>query len=245
MTPMPGKVARPGTSPIRPSMAFLALFCRESSKQTCLQPDSGVYSIETSEARPQTSMPARGPDDDLMRERRSAPRQPASSDRDDVELGEEDFGGGLMTAKPCVAGRRPGSTSAAKALPRVRMSACPKHGQKGPLKTLCKEADERWMKSRPGRYLPVPMKLCSPHACGRTNPMRRAARGLPRTLRDSRHFGARGSARSGWRIENSSALACSPTGPPQGILTSPYFASACSRRASTSLVRPSRPFRRN
>ena len=25
---------------------------RESSKQTCLQPDSGVYSIETSEARP-------------------------------------------------------------------------------------------------------------------------------------------------------------------------------------------------
>src|SRR5215813_7898141 len=35
-----------------PRMAFLALFFRESSKQTCLQPDSGVYSIETSEARP-------------------------------------------------------------------------------------------------------------------------------------------------------------------------------------------------
>jgi hypothetical protein len=34
-------------------MAFLALsFFRESSQQTCLQPDSGVYSIETSEARP-------------------------------------------------------------------------------------------------------------------------------------------------------------------------------------------------
>jgi hypothetical protein len=32
-------------------MAFLALFLRESSKQTCLQPDSGVYSIETAEAR--------------------------------------------------------------------------------------------------------------------------------------------------------------------------------------------------
>jgi hypothetical protein len=48
-----------------------------------------------------------------------------------------------------------------------------------------------------------------------------------------------------WRIEKSSALACSPTGPPQGILTSPYFASACSRSASTSLIRPSRPFRRN
>ncbi len=33
-------------------MAFLALFLRESSKQTCLQPDSGVYSIETSCWRP-------------------------------------------------------------------------------------------------------------------------------------------------------------------------------------------------
>jgi hypothetical protein len=29
-------------------MAFLAHFFRESSQQTCLQPDSGVYSIETS-----------------------------------------------------------------------------------------------------------------------------------------------------------------------------------------------------
>jgi hypothetical protein len=33
-------------------MAFLTLFFRENSKQTCLQPDSGVYTIETSEARP-------------------------------------------------------------------------------------------------------------------------------------------------------------------------------------------------
>jgi hypothetical protein len=32
-------------------MAFFALFFQESSKQTSLQPDSGVYSIETSEAR--------------------------------------------------------------------------------------------------------------------------------------------------------------------------------------------------
>src|SRR5262249_51625661 len=39
------------TCPIRPRMAFLAFIFRERSKQTCLQPDSGVYSIETSEAR--------------------------------------------------------------------------------------------------------------------------------------------------------------------------------------------------
>ncbi len=38
----------PVPSPIRPIMAFLALSFRESSKQTCLQPYSGVYSIETS-----------------------------------------------------------------------------------------------------------------------------------------------------------------------------------------------------
>jgi hypothetical protein len=32
-------------------MVFLAVFFRESSKQKCLQPNSGVYSIETSEVR--------------------------------------------------------------------------------------------------------------------------------------------------------------------------------------------------
>src|SRR5262249_35534724 len=41
-----------GTSPLRPRMAFLVLRFGESRKQTCLQPNSGVYSIETSEARP-------------------------------------------------------------------------------------------------------------------------------------------------------------------------------------------------
>src|SRR5262249_36055423 len=37
-----------GTSPLRPRMAFLALLFRESCKQTCLHPNSEVYSIETS-----------------------------------------------------------------------------------------------------------------------------------------------------------------------------------------------------
>ncbi len=70
----------------------------------------------------------------------------------------------------------------------------PKHGQKEPLKTLCKEVDERWMKSWLCWYLPLPMKLCSPHACGPTDPIGWAARGLPRTVRDLRHFGVRGPA---------------------------------------------------
>jgi hypothetical protein len=33
-------------------MAFLVLFFGENRKQTCLQPYSGVYSIETFEDRP-------------------------------------------------------------------------------------------------------------------------------------------------------------------------------------------------
>jgi hypothetical protein len=68
-------------------------------------------------------------------------------------------------------------------------------GPKGLLKTIRKEADERWMKSWLCRYLAVAMKLCSPHACGRTDPVRWAARGLPRTVRDLLRFGARGPGR--------------------------------------------------
>src|SRR5262249_25614827 len=44
----------------RPKMAFLALLFRENSQQTCLQPDSGVDSTETCEARPHSPVLARG-----------------------------------------------------------------------------------------------------------------------------------------------------------------------------------------
>ncbi len=36
-------------------MVFLAVFFQESSKQKCLQPNSGVYSIETSEGGSETT----------------------------------------------------------------------------------------------------------------------------------------------------------------------------------------------